>query len=160
MQLTPRKRLFVDPKVQAPLLLRIVAYWCFYVLTIGLLLLTWDIYQGPDGEFFSHFRITKLWNDYGIVLLASAALLPAVLLDALLLSNRLAGPVYRLRRSVRALAAGEYVAPVQFRHKDFWQPLAEEFNQLASEVERLKSGNATSNVAAGDPFLCEPSAKG
>ena len=57
-------------------------------------------------------------------------MLPILLLDVLITSNRFAGPLYRLRRSMRALAAGEHVQPVVFRDGDFWHEIADEFNAV------------------------------
>jgi hypothetical protein len=61
-----------------------------------------------------------------------------VLWDVLYLSNKIVGPIYRMRRSLRALGAGEYVAPVEFRKGDFGLELADEFNAVAAYVESLK----------------------
>jgi hypothetical protein len=138
VRLAPRKRLFVDSKVQGMLLVRVVAYWCFYALAITELLLCWDIATGPRGPFFSHFRFIQLWQEHGTVMIASLFVLPIMLIDVLYVSNRFVGPVYRLRRSLRSLAAGEHVAPVQFRKGDYGLEMADEINAVVAYVEELK----------------------
>jgi hypothetical protein len=162
MRLTPRKRLFVDPKVQGTLMVRVVLYWCLCVATSTLILLAWYIVNAPDGSFFSFFRFDLLWSQYSAVMVVAAMLLPIMLVDLLQLSNRFVGPLFRMRRSLRALAAGEYVAPIQFRKNDFGLELAGEFNAVAAYVEGLKRQlavhAANQSPASGGQHL-EPAAR-
>jgi hypothetical protein len=152
VRLTPRKRLFIDPKVQGPLLTRVVAYWCFYFLVITEVLMCWDIATGPKGPFFSHFRFDLLWEQHSTVVIASLIVLPVLLWDVLHVSNRLVGPVYRMRRSLRAMAAGEFVAPIQVRKGDFGAEMADEINAVAAYLDRLKpnAGIASSPAAPAE----------
>jgi hypothetical protein len=128
-----RKRLFVDPKVQGALVLRTVLYWVVCLITITLMLLCWRILTGPARLFYTHFN--DMWFHFGPAVIASSLLLPLVIWDMIRLSNRFTGPLLRLRRSMRALARGEYVEPIEFRDGDFWQEFAEEFNTLAARVQ-------------------------
>jgi hypothetical protein len=138
VRLTPRKRLFVDRQIQGTLLFRIVIYWCFSVLAVCLFVLCARAIDHPAGSFLDYFAIDDFFIQYGAVILASALLVPLIMYDALVISNRFAGPLLRMRRSMRALAGGEYVAPIQFREKDYWRDFAEEFNAIAEYVEQLK----------------------
>lgn len=142
MRLTPRKRLMVDPKVQGALMLRAVAYWCFTILAISQIMLAWKAATGPPGTFWSYFRFDLLWQEHGMVAIAALIMLPVMLVDVMSTSNKFAGPVYRMRRSLRALSNGEYVAPIHFRKGDFWPEFADEFNILSVYVENLKQENA------------------
>lgn len=151
MRLTPRKRLFVDKQVQGALLKRIVVYWCFSVLAVCLFVLCVRAITTPDGSFLDYFAFGEFFTRYGVVVLASLALVPLIMLDALAISNRFAGPLYRMRHSMRALAAGEHVEPVKFRDKDYWQNVAEEFNAVAKYVDELKQQIADAKAAAGKP---------
>ena len=145
MRLTPRKRLLVDPKVQGSLLIRAGAYWCFYAIAITEILLSWNIISGPDGPFIGYFRFGQLWEEHGVVMIASLLILPIMLLDALYISNRFVGPIYRMRRTMRAIAAGENVGPLQFRKGDFRLELADEINAVAAYVEELKRQGVAAN---------------
>src|ERR1700730_15777979 len=107
MSLIKRKRLFVDASVQGALVLRVVAYWIAGLLAISQLVLCWDGLQNPGRPFFDQFRLSLLLAQYAPALIASSFVLPLVLYDTLVLTNRFVGPIYRLRRSMRALAAGE-----------------------------------------------------
>lgn len=128
-----RKQLFVDPKVQGTLVARVILYWVFSLITLTLMLLIWRILTGPARMFYTHFD--DMWFFYGPALVASLLLLPLVVLDIIRVSNRFVGPLLRMRRSMRALARGEHVAPIRFRKGDFWTDFAEEFNTVIARVQ-------------------------
>ena len=44
------------------------------------------------------------------------------------------GPLLRVRRSMRALARGEAVEPIEFRGGDYWKEIADEFNAVRARV--------------------------
>jgi hypothetical protein len=134
-----RKRLFVDPKVQGALIARVVLYWVVCLITIALMLLCWDIITGPTRIFSMHFN--DMWFFFGPPAIASFLLLPLVIADIIRLSNRFVGPLLRLRRSMRALARGENVEPVEFRGGDFWHDFADEFNALRARIQQLSAQN-------------------
>ena len=131
-----RKQLLVDYAVQGALLLRVTLYWTFTLTTIALMLLCWRILTGPARLFYLHFD--DMWFHYGPALIASCIMLPIVLLDIVKLSNRFVGPLVRLRRSLRLLANGQPVAPIQFREGDYWQEIADEFNAVAARVQQVE----------------------
>ncbi len=128
-----RKQLFVDPKVQGALVARVVLYWAVCLITITLMLLCWRIVTGPARMFYTHFN--DMWFFYGPALIASFVLLPLVIVDIIRLSNRFTGPLLRLRRSMRELARGEHVEPIEFRDNDFWHDIATEFNAVLHRVQ-------------------------
>lgn len=130
-----RKQYFIDPKVQGALMLRVVGYWFFCLFTMALALLLWRLVTGPARMFYLHFD--DLWYWYGPAALSSLLVLPLVLVDSVRVSNRFAGPLYRLRRELRRLAAGEQVTPISFRAGDFWHDFAEEFNAVSNRMQQL-----------------------
>ncbi|QDT11608.1 hypothetical protein K239x_36080 [Planctomycetes bacterium K23_9] len=69
-------------------------------------------------------------------------LMPVFLRDTLKLSNRFAGPMYRLRTVLEEMANGGEGSKIKFRVGDFWQSTAGDFNTVLDEVNRLKSRNA------------------
>jgi hypothetical protein len=128
-----RKCLFVDPKVQGALAVRVVLYWIICLIGITLFLLCWRIVTGPARIFYTHFD--DMWFHYGPALIASLVLLPVVIIDVIRLSNRFVGPMLRLQRSMRQLANGEDVEPIEFRNADFWQEFATAFNSLRDRMQ-------------------------
>ena len=138
-----RRQMFVDRRVQGTLIVHSIFYWAFCLISVTLMLLCWRIVTGPARMFYTHFD--EMWFHYGAALVASTLLLPIVVLDIIRLSNRFAGPMARLRRSMHDLAQGEPVQAIHFRDDDFWSELAEDFNKIAS---RLKLAEL---AAAGAP---------
>ena len=59
-------------------------------------------------------------------------LTPLVILIALVLSNRIAGPIYRIQRFLRKISRGDYKGRLRLREKDELQDLANALNHLAS----------------------------
>jgi len=128
-----RKQIFVDPKVQGALVFRVIAYWTVCLLTISTMVLCWRMLTGPARLPFSH--LDDMWFQLGPALIASFMILPLVIYDIVKISNRFTGPLLRLRRTMRALAAGEQVKPIHFREGDFWKDLAQDFNAVAARVQ-------------------------
>jgi hypothetical protein len=148
-----RKQLFVDPKVQGALILRVVLYWVVCVVTITLMLLCWRIVTGPARPFYTHFD--DMWFHFGPALVASFLLLPLVVYDIVQMSNRFCGPLFRLRRCMRALARGEHVAPISFRDGDFWPEFAQEFNTLLARFQRGVPPTPLEPAAEEEPQAAE-----
>jgi len=144
-----RKRLFVDPKVQGALVGRVILYWVVCLITITLMLICWRIVTGPARPFYTHFD--DLWFFHGPAVIASFILLPLVVLDIVRLSNRFAGPMLRLRRSMRALARGEHVEPLEFRDADYWHEVAEEFNAVLKRVQQESPPPAAEHEPQEEP---------
>lgn len=146
-----RKCLFVDPKVQGALVARVVLYWVFCLIGITLMLLCWQIVTGPRQPYILH--LSNLWSNYGPALIASFVLLPLVIVDITRFSNRIVGPLFRLRRSMRELARGQCVEPLEFRNDDFWQEVANEFNAISAHmpvaVEKDEAEREEEPIAVG-----------
>jgi hypothetical protein len=130
--------LFVDRQVQGALLFRIAVYWCFSVLAICLITLCVQAITYPNRPFLEYFAISEFFVQYGPVLLASLVLVPLIMFDVVAVSNRFVGPLLRMRRSMRLLAAAQPVESIHFREKDFWQDVAQEFNLVVARVAELE----------------------
>jgi len=131
-----RTRFYVDYRVQGALMVRIVLYWLTCLLTIVLVLLGWGMIADPIRPL--NTRLTELWTVHGSAAVASLLVLPAVVFDLLRVTNRFAGPMFRLRRSLHDLAQGKPVLDVRFRQGDFWQEFAEDFNTVAALAKGAK----------------------
>lgn len=68
-------------------------------------------------------------------------LLPVFIRDTMKLSNRFAGPMYRLRTALSAWANGEETSQIKFRDGDFWQEAAANYNLVVKEYNRMKERN-------------------
>ncbi len=145
-----RKRFFVDPKVQGALVYRVILYWVVCLVSITLMLLSWRLITGPARMFYTH--LNEMWFFYGPAAIASCILLPLVIIDVIRFSNRFVGPLIRLRRSLRALARGQEVEPIEFRTGDFWQEFADEFNAVATQMKSLRKKQANSESHDEESF--------
>jgi len=128
-----RKQLFVDPRMQGALVLRVALYWIVCLITISLMVLCWRVFTQPAAMFATH--VDQMCSSLGPALVASLLVLPLIAIDVIRLSNRFAGPMLRLRRNMRALARGEAVQPIEFRQDDFWREFAEDFNALVARMQ-------------------------
>ena len=61
------------------------------------------------------------------------------------MTNRFAGPMFRLKRLMQQAAAGEHVEPITFRDDDYWHEFANDFNQLIVRMESLARVNASTS---------------
>jgi hypothetical protein len=128
-----RRQKFVDRQVQGSIVLRTATYWVLCMFTLSLMLFVWQILTSPAEPFLLHLK--GMWHQYGPVAIASMLILPILIIDIVGLSNRFAGPIYRLRRSMRQLADGEPVKPFKPRDNDFWIDFADDFNRLLARVQ-------------------------
>lgn len=139
-----RKKLFVDPQVQGQLVWRVCLYWLTCLITVTFMVVCYRIITGPARPFAWHFQELRVY--LGPALVASLIILPLVVVDVIRVSNRFAGPLVRLRRSLRALAKGEPVEPIRFRQGDFWQDFADEFNALLARIKTLEKKDSLHNA--------------
>lgn len=132
-----RRIYLVDKKVQGALLVRAARYWVLSLLvTGGLSILGW-MFIAPGVPVLIELRsyLPALLAGFAISLLASLVVLPVILYDLTRMSNRFAGPMYRLGQTMQRAASGERVSAVHFRDQDYWQGLADAFNQLNERLQ-------------------------
>jgi len=140
-----RRRLLADPKVQVPLVARIVLYWlmCLSIITVMI-----QCRQTAAG---SAQTADNMLFFYRVAFLGALAFLPLALVDLVQVSNRFAIPMVRLRRAMQDLSRGEHVEPVRFRDGDFWQDLAADFNAVVNRVQGQDNGRQPEVRRASTP---------
>jgi hypothetical protein len=127
-----RKKLFVDPKVQGAFLARIFVYWFLCLVASGTVLACWMLLVGPLHVVLH--PIAEFWSQFGPAVVVSALMLPILMFDCLRLTNRLAGPMFRMRREMHDLALGHSANSVHLRAGDFWTEFAEEYNAVRQRI--------------------------
>ena len=95
-----RGRIFVDPQVQGALIVRVMMYWMYCLLSVTLMLACWTILH--DRPVSSSQMFQMIWDRGAPAVIASFLLLPIVMVDCVRASNRVAGPLLRLRRGLQA----------------------------------------------------------
>jgi len=64
----------------------------------------------------------------------SLFMLPIALLDAIYFTNRIAGPLFSFRRTLRQLVTTGEAEPVRFREHDYFSDLATNFNLFRDQL--------------------------
>ncbi len=128
-----RGKVYIDRIVQGTLARRIVVHWCVFFALSMISLTALEFFLGdPELSFAGHLSV--IWGKYAFFVILMVSILPTFVYDSMKLSNRFAGPVMRLRESIRDLAQGENVEELKFRENDFWRELSEDFNVVAKRV--------------------------
>lgn len=131
-----RKRWFVEPRVQGAFMLRAVVYWLSCMFCLTSLTSIWNTIT-RQADFFG-FQMPGGLPTWVVPPLASLMFLPMVMYDMVRLSNRLVGPILRLRAAMRGVAQGRPTAAMSFRDGDFWREFAGEFNSVADRIAMLE----------------------
>jgi hypothetical protein len=122
-----------DVQIHRAVVRRLVCHTCaFFVLSLLLGLLVRFLANPSRGIYESLSASLSSGVPYLVVLLA---ILPLFIWDTVNLSNRIVGPVCRLRTAMYRVSQGEEVSPLRFREGDFWREMAADFNTL---TERLR----------------------
>jgi hypothetical protein len=149
-----RTRLWVDPPFQARLLLRMGAYLALYILVVlhvGFFLeLMRDLAtNGPVKNF------GELYLDYAgkqaPLLIALLLMMPPLLYNLLKFSHRIAGPLFRCRRVMQEMAAGQVVPEFKPRVGDLMRELFAAFNELIRTSNARAKERTGAAPAAGEP---------
>jgi len=128
-----RKRLFVDHSVQGAFMLRTAFYWLACMVSLSTVDIAVSMLVDPLRLFYPD--ADGLWFRLAPAVVTTLLLLPVIVYDTIKLTHRLVGPLLRLRRGMRELAAGKPVEKIRFREGDFWQEFADEFNALVDRIE-------------------------
>lgn len=145
MKKSQRRKFFVDSHVQGAIIVRVILYWASCVLFIAVPQIIVRTFFEPSRPFWQQFSV--LWSLYWPVISATIVLVPFFIFDAIRMSNRFAGPIFKLRREMKRLAAGETVDPIRFRDGDFWRDLAIPFNQIAERLDSLDNSRGNDDLA-------------
>lgn len=149
-----RRRLLVNNRLQLSLLASIWLIAAAGMILAVLLSAFWFMFLDEPGNLMSGAG----WNGwYGRLALAVLGLLAVMIWGSVMLTHRMAGPLYRIMRRLETMASGDLDQSMRLRRKDEFQELAEQLNltihslrqereksrrqalQLASELERLQS---------------------
>ncbi len=131
-----RQQLLIDHHVQGSLLRRTALYSAACGVYFIVILIFTESMSRPEstvGDAIMACLDEAIYWAPGLVLLA-----PLVAYDMLKLTNRFAGPIFRLRREMEQLVAGESAYGLNFREGDYWTEMVPVFNQLRTELLELR----------------------
>lgn len=140
-----RRRVVVDVQTQRVLAMRMVLH-CMLFMVVGGILASVNEYMA-NSTMNTQLLRESLTRNFVSCSFTIIALLPLLLYDSMKLSNRIVGPICRLRDTMRKIARNEQVAPLGFRARDYWQEVPGEFNAM---IERLLGDVAKLDMPAAD----------
>lgn len=132
-----RRKLFIEPKVQGPLMFRVAAYWMAMLWAAAVMLIGAPYAVGvamsqrpPEFLEIASRVSSQLWPAFFVGLM----MLPIVLMDILRQSHRMVGPTLRIRRALQDLADGKTIDPIYFRKGDYWAESGEAINRIQENL--------------------------
>jgi hypothetical protein len=128
-----RSKKLIDAEVQSALIRRLCFHWCLFMVANVLAMAMWvKFFEAPAEDWNAYVRlcIERLLP----LTLVSIAILPAFLRDTIKLTNRFAGPITRLRRTLAQIADGQTPKSLEFRDSDFWRSMANDLNRALSRI--------------------------
>lgn len=132
MSRPPRRKKFIDPRVQGSLVRRLVFHWMLFMIVTALASFVLLVLSNPFQPLSFHFQ-NLTWS-HGPLLLVMFFMMPVFVVDTIKLSHRFTGPIFALRRAMREVAQGQPPRQVQFRSNDFWHEVAEDYNAMLAKL--------------------------
>lgn len=137
-----RSRYLIDPKVQWSIASMITYHWAVFLLCLVTISAMVQVVVAAGQHPFVT-SLTSAFRSHVPILGMMILMLPIFLRDMLKLTNRFAGPMFRLRLSLSSLARRRPTSKIRFRSQDFWQEVADDFNAIMNRIEELESEVAT-----------------
>ena len=132
-----RRRYLVDRSTQWAIVRQSLLHWFYHSLLTVLFLLTLTVLFGggvrPWGETWQALCPLAI-----SVFVSMLLLLPMFIRDSFKLSNRFAGPIYRIRTTLHDVNEGKPYRHIELRQGDFWQDLAQELNAAVETLAKRR----------------------
>ncbi|WP_044300352.1 hypothetical protein [Rhodopirellula sallentina] len=146
-----RQQLLVEQDVQVSLIFRAVLYGAACMTYFTVIQFFTQAMHHPGilmSEIFLSLTDEAIYWVPGFLVLG-----PLMVYDMLRITNRVAGPIYSMRREMRAIASGADGRGLKFRNDDYWDSLATEFNELRQTILDLREENEylRENQAPAEP---------
>ncbi len=132
-----RTRLFIAKRFQ----IRYVALILIFIFATAVLtgytvyVTTWIMFGEKLAAVYPQGLLLEIVRQVNMILLMRLIFLtPLVVLVGLFLSNRIAGPIYRIQRFIHRVSLGNYDNELVLREKDELQDLAETLNRMVSKL--------------------------
>ena len=145
MTICGRKKALVDRELQLGLAGRLLTYWCATWLAVFAIPIMTQMFMA-DVSFKE--LATRMIDDLWFPMMMSLLVLPIVARDCVRFSNRVAGPIWRLKQALRNINDGKVIDTIVLRENDYCHELADELNRL---VEKTSSQSPV--IGVGDSEL-------
>ena len=132
-----RRQVLVDPDLQVGMSMYIVGWLYFYVVVFALLanapaILAVLTAESGEAAYVEAVQRLRGFTRYTVFPLALTFVAMAV--HGVFITHRVAGPVYRLKKTLRELAQRQVADTVHLRKKDYFKDLAVELNTALDSV--------------------------
>ncbi len=152
MSICRRKKVLVDRELQLGLASRLLTYWCATWFAVFAIPIMTQVLIMQDVLFRE--LATRMIDDLWFPMIMSFLMLPIVARDCVRYSNRVAGPIWRLKNTLRDLNDGKPVGMIKLRNNDYCQELADEFNRLieknTDQFPQISTGENDLRVASNE----------
>ena len=132
-----RKKKYVDSVVQGALARRICLHWIAFALLAAVVFPVFRVFSGFQTDLPFMVQVNAGLASLAPLLIGLVALMPIFVYDTIKCSHRVAGPIYRMHRTIRELGEGKRVEPIQLRRGDAWTAMAEDINAVIERIDRL-----------------------
>lgn len=132
---TPRRKRLIDTKLQLGLVIQltglaVVAMMLQFLYLGSRLVGELERLEGPGGELAHQLPIVLL-EVFSVSILL---LVPVVVAVGIVLTHRIAGPIYRFRQYLGSVARGEQSQPCRIRKGDHLQDLCDVINEATAPL--------------------------
>lgn len=125
---------------------------------------TWVTLGEKLANVYSRGRLIYIFRQANLTLLIRILLIsPIFVVIGIILSHRIAGPIYRIGKYVESLKQGDYTHGLTLRKRDEFKPLAQKMSELCYKLrdDRIKREGLTAEILGElrgqnmDPSLLE-----
>ncbi|MFH1846764.1 MAG: methyl-accepting chemotaxis protein [Candidatus Omnitrophota bacterium] len=133
-----RRHFFIDAKFQLRYIGLILGVMFSTVILTGytVYVTTWLMFGEKLAAVYPQGLLLDIIKNINIVLLIRLMfLVPFIVTIGLIMSHRIAGPLYRMKVFLQSVSSGSYDRKLRLRKKDELQDLAESLNFLVSRLD-------------------------
>jgi hypothetical protein len=130
-----RKKVLVDPEFQLGLSTEMVGWIYVYFLLFSVVANSgsiWDVASSRPDDAAYVAAMDQLRSFASYVVLPMGVTFVAMGIHGIYVTHRIAGPIVRLKRTMREIAARKSPEPIVLRKKDYFKDLADEINAATS----------------------------
>lgn len=139
-----KKKYFIHPEIQKPLIVVFLSSFTF-LLVIQIVALYVSIFwlshmAEMNMSLVVDFHLLDIWKRmlFFIFFISGAVNLGLSVFMTIFISNKFAGPIYRLEKELDLFISGERKEfNVNFRRTDYLRPLAQKINQILSHKNEV-----------------------
>jgi methyl-accepting chemotaxis protein len=133
-----RKQIIVDANLQVGLSVNVLAWLYFYILMFMLVVNApwiWSIFTSSAADPAYHDAVQRLQWFTRFAVVPLACMFVCVAAHGVVFAHRVAGPIFRIKATLRDLAAGKLPnTPVRLRPKDYLKDVATDLSTMIDSI--------------------------